>query len=231
LRDRCVRSINPGGVSPSGPYQPVTDATVSMRTFAPRRHDRHGPVSPKADAVTWPDRPTKPQIPAPRAQRQSVCRVGRASHRDDVESTACEKGDPGPGHDKEGSHGGVETNHFDRRWRRGGVWSSPQPASRSTPAARTAGQITSATATATASVTTPAAGTEAHNKPDVWFVRHMIPHHQQAIEVSDIVLAKHGIDPRVTEYVEIEGRGHSLILDHGWPDVANPALTFIKRFL
>jgi hypothetical protein len=26
-------------------------------------------------------------------------------------------------------------------------------------------------------------------------------------------------------------RGHSLILDHGWPDVANPALTFIKRFL
>jgi hypothetical protein len=32
-----------------------------MRTFAPRRHDRHGPVSPKADAVIWPDRPTKPQ--------------------------------------------------------------------------------------------------------------------------------------------------------------------------
>jgi pimeloyl-ACP methyl ester carboxylesterase len=38
-------------------------------------------------------------------------------------------------------------------------------------------------------------------------------------------------NPEVTEYVEIEGRGHSLILDHGWPDVANPALTFIKRFL
>jgi hypothetical protein len=29
-------------------------------------------------------------------------------------------------------------------------------------------------------------------------------------------------NPEVTEYVEIEGRGHSLILDHGWPDVANP---------
>ena len=52
---------------------------------------------------------------------------------------------------------------------------------------------------ATASATTPAAGTEAHNNADVWFVRHMIPHHQQAIEMSDIVLAKHGIDPRVTE--------------------------------
>jgi non-heme chloroperoxidase len=38
-------------------------------------------------------------------------------------------------------------------------------------------------------------------------------------------------NPETTEYVEIEGRGHSLILDHGWPEVANPALTFIKRFL
>jgi uncharacterized protein (DUF305 family) len=55
-------------------------------------------------------------------------------------------------------------------------------------------------ATATASATTPAAGTEAHNNADLWFVRHMIPHHQQAIEMSDIVLAKHGIDPRVTEF-------------------------------
>jgi uncharacterized protein (DUF305 family) len=60
-----------------------------------------------------------------------------------------------------------------------------------------AGQTTSAAATASA--TTPAAGTEAHNNADVWFVRHMIPHHQQAIEMSDIVLAKQGIDPRVTE--------------------------------
>ena len=60
-----------------------------------------------------------------------------------------------------------------------------------------AGQTTSAAATASA--TMPAAGTEAHNNADVWFVRHMIPHHQQAIEMSDIVLAKQGIDPRVTE--------------------------------
>jgi hypothetical protein len=34
----------------------------------------------------------------------------------------------------------------------------------------------------------------------------------------------------VTDYVEIEDRVHSLILDHGWPDVAEPALSFIKRF-
>jgi hypothetical protein len=97
---------------PLAPYQPVTDAIVCMRTFALRRHDRHGPVSPKADAVTWPDRPTKAQIPAPRAQRQIVCRVGCASQRDGVESTARERVTRG---------GGVETNHFDRRWRSGGV--------------------------------------------------------------------------------------------------------------
>ncbi|GJF10485.1 hypothetical protein NGTWS0302_07700 [Mycolicibacterium cyprinidarum] len=31
------------------------------------------------------------------------------------------------------------------------------------------------------------------------FVRHMIPHHQQAIEMSDMILAKSGIDPRVSD--------------------------------
>jgi uncharacterized protein (DUF305 family) len=56
-----------------------------------------------------------------------------------------------------------------------------------------------ASGTANASATTPAAATQAHNNADVWFVRHMIPHHQQAIEMSDILLAKQGIDPRVTE--------------------------------
>lgn len=35
----------------------------------------------------------------------------------------------------------------------------------------------------------------------------------------------------VTEYLEIEGRGHSLIIDRGWPGVADPALAFVKRFL
>jgi uncharacterized protein (DUF305 family) len=38
-----------------------------------------------------------------------------------------------------------------------------------------------------------------HNDTDVGFAKAMIPHHQQAIEMSDILLAKKGIDPRVTD--------------------------------
>jgi hypothetical protein len=67
---------NSGRVSLRVHTSPVTDATVCMRTFAPQRRDRHGPVSPKPDARTWPDRSQKPQISAPRAQRQSVCHFG-----------------------------------------------------------------------------------------------------------------------------------------------------------
>jgi len=35
----------------------------------------------------------------------------------------------------------------------------------------------------------------------------------------------------VTEYVEIPGRGHALVIDHGWRDVAETALAFVKRFV
>lgn len=59
-----------------------------------------------------------------------------------------------------------------------------------------AGQATTA-ATPTAQATTPTA--EAHNQADVMFAQHMIPHHQQAIEMSDMLLSKQGIDPRVIE--------------------------------
>ncbi len=48
-----------------------------------------------------------------------------------------------------------------------------------------------------ASVTTSASSQD-HNDTDVGFAQNMIPHHQQAIEMSDILLAKQGIDPRVT---------------------------------
>lgn len=50
-----------------------------------------------------------------------------------------------------------------------------------------------------ASSATAAPTPGAHNDADVMFAQHMIPHHQQAVEMSDIVLAKQGVDPRVTE--------------------------------
>jgi uncharacterized protein (DUF305 family) len=79
-----------------------------------------------------------------------------------------------------------------------------------------AGQTTTP-ATATAAATTTPDG-EAHNQADVMFARHMIPHHQQAIEMSDIVLAKQGIDPRVTELAnQIKGaQGPEIEQMQGW---------------
>ena len=35
----------------------------------------------------------------------------------------------------------------------------------------------------------------------------------------------------VTEIVKIPGRGHSLIIDHGWREVADTALDFVQRFV
>jgi uncharacterized protein (DUF305 family) len=51
-----------------------------------------------------------------------------------------------------------------------------------------------------ASVSAPSASaTGAHNQADAMFTQHMIPHHQQAIEMSDMLLGKKGIDPRVMD--------------------------------
>ena len=37
-------------------------------------------------------------------------------------------------------------------------------------------------------------------------------------------------NPGITEIVEIKGRGHSLVIDAGWKEVARPRSTFVKRF-
>ena len=37
-------------------------------------------------------------------------------------------------------------------------------------------------------------------------------------------------NPGVTEIVKIQNRGHSLTIDHGWREVAETALAFVKRF-
>jgi uncharacterized protein (DUF305 family) len=54
---------------------------------------------------------------------------------------------------------------------------------------------TSAGSPSASSSAAPAA--EAHNDADVAFAQGMIPHHQQAIEMSDMLLGKQGVDPRV----------------------------------
>jgi uncharacterized protein (DUF305 family) len=49
----------------------------------------------------------------------------------------------------------------------------------------------------TAGTSTSATATDAHDQVDVTFAQRMIPHHQQAIQMSDMMLGKQGIDPRV----------------------------------
>lgn len=56
------------------------------------------------------------------------------------------------------------------------------------------------TSTTTVVVTSPSpSGAQPHNQADVMFAQQMIPHHQQAIQMSDIVLGEQGIDPRVSD--------------------------------
>jgi uncharacterized protein (DUF305 family) len=66
--------------------------------------------------------------------------------------------------------------------------------SSSNDSAHPAGQPPPSSATAA-----PATTAAAHNDADVTFAQHMIPHHMQAVEMSDTLVTKQGIDPRVTE--------------------------------
>lgn len=79
-----------------------------------------------------------------------------------------------------------------------------------------------------ASTGTPAAGP--HNDADVMFATMMIPHHQQAIEMADLILAKDGINTDVTNLAtqikaaqgpEITQMGGWLA---GWGENASPAM-------
>jgi pimeloyl-ACP methyl ester carboxylesterase len=37
-------------------------------------------------------------------------------------------------------------------------------------------------------------------------------------------------NPAVTEIVKVPNRGHALTIDHGWREVAQTALDFVRRF-
>ena len=54
---------------------------------------------------------------------------------------------------------------------------------------------------------------------------HTVP---WAIANASYSIQKH--NPRVTEIVELKGRGHALTIDSGWREVAETALAFVRRF-
>jgi uncharacterized protein (DUF305 family) len=62
------------------------------------------------------------------------------------------------------------------------------------------------------------AAVDAHNDADVTFAQGMIPHHQQAVEMSDMILGKQGIDPRVTDLANQikSAQGPEIQLMQGW---------------
>ena len=60
----------------------------------------------------------------------------------------------------------------------------------------------SGTATPNPDTSASAEASAAFNSADVMFASGMIPHHQQAVEMADVVLAKDDIDARVIELAE-----------------------------
>ena len=48
--------------------------------------------------------------------------------------------------------------------------------------------------------------------------------------IANASYTKQKRNPGVTEIVEIRGRGHALTIDSGWHEVADAALTFVRRF-
>lgn len=59
-------------------------------------------------------------------------------------------------------------------------------------------QSSTSTTSAAAPASPSAANSDAtHNDADVMFAQGMIPHHQQAIEMSDMLVRKQGVDPEV----------------------------------
>ena len=63
---------------------------------------------------------------------------------------------------------------------------------------------TTAETTATTTATTEADGeiSADHNDADIMFAQMMIPHHQQAVEMSEMLLAKEGIPAKVLEFAQ-----------------------------
>ena len=61
---------------------------------------------------------------------------------------------------------------------------------------------------------------EPFDHADVMFARMMIPHHEQAIEMSDLVLGTDGVDPRITDLATQikEAQGPEIVQMTTWLD-------------
>lgn len=51
----------------------------------------------------------------------------------------------------------------------------------------------------------------------------------QLANESNATFELHRHNPGVTEFSEMPGRGHSLIIDDSWPEVAAAVLAFVRR--
>lgn len=60
----------------------------------------------------------------------------------------------------------------------------------------------SASPTSPAASASPSSSSTQFNAGDVMFAQMMIPHHQQAIQMSDMILAKSGVNPKVTSLAQ-----------------------------
>lgn len=83
------------------------------------------------------------------------------------------------------------------------------------------------TSSASASTqTTTSVQAAAHNQADMNFVHMMIPHHQQAVEMSDIILAKQGIDGRVVDLAKQikAAQGPEIEKMQGWMSQWGPGM-------
>jgi dipeptidyl aminopeptidase/acylaminoacyl peptidase len=49
------------------------------------------------------------------------------------------------------------------------------------------------------------------------------------LAVAEAAYQKQKRNPGLTEIVELPNRGHSLVIDNGWREVADTALAFVKR--
>jgi non-heme chloroperoxidase len=55
--------------------------------------------------------------------------------------------------------------------------------------------------------------------------------HQVPPAIVHAAYSRQGMNPGLTQYLEIKDRGHSLTIDSGWRDVAQISLDFIRRFV